>query len=478
MRFASLCAWLLVPQLAAVADDAKPAALEPKPYVIMGVTVIDPATGTRTPHRAVLVKGDRISAVAPMAIISLAPDTPIINGHGKFLIPGLWDMHAHIAHPDYLPLFLANGVTGVREMHAFFPDGLVVQRDSIRDGKLVGPQLKIAYALVDGPNPIWPSSLVAKDAAEGRAAVRKLKEKGADFVKVYTLLSPEAFRAIAAEAKSVGLPMLGHVPESVSASEAAELGQRTMEHLYGIALATSTEEQALRQEMVAALEATDRSRMFRMFREVQLKAAATHDPAKAQALFKLFKDRGVLHTPTLTVLRAMASLDDPKFLADDRLKYMPAFLLGMTWDTKTGRGAGMAKAAPAMRKLNEFHWRMVKELHAAGVSLLAGTDCTNPYCFPGFSLHDELELLTQCGLPPLEALKAATTNAARSLGLEKEVGAIAVGQRADLLLLDADPLTDIRNTKKIHAVIVKGKLLDRKKLDDMLMAVEKNHARK
>lgn len=432
---------------------------------ITNVTVIDGSSREPRPGRTVLLQQGKIAAVLEGGS-ELPATAEKIDGTGKFLIPGLWDMHTHIAHPDYLPLFIANGVTGVRELHNFFPDSLVAQRNSIAEGKLLGPRMKIAYALIDGPSPVWPGSLTAKDAEEGRAAVRKLKEKGADFVKVYTKLLPETYRAIAAEAKAVGLPLLGHVPEAVSAAEAAELGHRTMEHLYGLAVATSTEEKALRDELSQAVKLPGRS-MFRSVSVIWAKARASHDEAKRHALFKLFKDKEVYHCPTLVVLRSLGSLDDAKFTADERVQFMPAYILN-TWK-------GQATAAPHFRKLNDFDFRMIKELWKAEVPLLAGTDCSNPYAFPGFSIHDELELLVQHGLTPHEALKTATTNAVRCLGLEQQVGAIVAGQHADLILLEANPLDDIRNSKKIAEVYVNGKRFQRGQLDEMLAKVKANH---
>ncbi|HMP04219.1 MAG TPA: amidohydrolase family protein [Gemmatales bacterium] len=440
-------------------EEPKPA---PAPLAIVDVTVIDGSSPEPRPGQTVVIEGGRIVAVGPKAQVQVPPAATTVVATGQYLIPGLWDMHVHVAGPDYFTLFVANGVTGVREMHNFFPDGLVGQRRSIQAGRLLGPDLRIAYSLVDGPDPVWPGSLVAKDPEEARALVRRLKEKGADFVKAYTKLSPETYRALAAEAQAVGLPILGHVPESVSAAEAAQLGHRTMEHLYGIAVATSSQEEALRAELTRIMSLSGRE-AFRPLAELWLRAAASHDDAKRDALFELFREKGVYHCPTLTVLRSMASLDNPEFLADPRVKYMPPYILS-TWKRPGG-------GAPAMRKLNEFHFRMVRALHAAGVPILAGTDCTNPYVFPGFSLHDELELLVEHGLSPHEALRAATSQAVRSLGIEQEVGAVAVGQRADLVLLEADPLTDIRHTRRIAAVILRGQHLERSRLDELLAQV-------
>jgi imidazolonepropionase-like amidohydrolase len=462
----SLLVWL-GPAGAAPAPEAAA-----KPLIITHVTVIDTAGGPSQPDMAVVVEGGRIRDLGKADRVPVPEGARVVDGTGKFLIPGLWDMHVHLAGPSYLPLFVANGVTGVREMHAFFPDLIFHYRRQARDGTLVGPRIVAAGAMVDGPKPFWPGAYAAADADEGRKAVQALKKRGADFVKVYTKLPRPAFLAIVDEARHQGLPVAGHVPESVSAAEASDLGMRSMEHLYGIGLACSADEEKLRAEEVEALARVDNAALGRLVRRTAIKALDSYREDKARALFARFVKNGTWQVPTLTVLHSLASLDDETFTHDPRLKYVPSYLR-----TFLDPASGKAKFTPEALANEKLIYRktceLVKAMHRSGVPILAGTDTTNPYCFPGFSLHDELALLVeQGGFTPLEALQAATRDPARFLDLEKELGTVEKGKAADLVLLDADPLRDIKNTQKIAAVVLGGKLLDRPELDRMLAEAE------
>jgi imidazolonepropionase-like amidohydrolase len=442
----------------------------PTRFVITNVTVIDGTDGPPLPGMSVVIEGGKIQALGRSSEVKIPPGTKEIDGTGKFLIPGLWDMHVHMVNDDYLKLFVANGVTGVREMHAFFPDMILGLRKAVAEGKILGPRIVAAYSLVDGPNPIWPGSLVAKDAAEGRKAVQTLKAKGADFVKVYSQLPREAYLAIAEEAKQQKMAFAGHVPETVSAKEAAEVGQRTMEHLYGIWNACSSEEEALRQEMVQIQGGGKQISGGAMIRN-QVKAIDTTNAAKRQALLQLLAQRKTYQVPTLVILRVLAMLDKEEVTKDTRVKYMPPFILAM-WQPEGARATAMRQLLPASRRIYQEALKLVGQMYKTGVPILAGTDTTNPYCFPGFSLHDELALLVEAGLPPKAALQSATRLPAECLGLTDECGTIAIGKRADLVLLEANPLEDIRNTKKIVGVCVAGRWLDRQELDRLLTQVE------
>jgi len=397
-----------------------------------------------------------------------------VRGEGKYLIPGLWDMHVHTAAPSYLALYLANGVTGVRDMHALDPDAIFGLRKQVQEGKQPGPRVVAAGPLVDGPNPLVPGSLVAADAAEGREAVRKLKKMRADFVKVYTKLPREAYLSIADEAKKQGLPFAGHLPESVSAAEASDLGQKSIEHLTGVELACSDREDELRREAVAALAKADNQAVGELLGRIGARAADSFSDKKARALYARFLRNGTWQVPTLTVLRSLVSLDDPKFTADSRVKYMPPSFRSY-WSLKLS-----PETAAMLKRAYKRATGLVRAMHQSGVPFLAGTDTPGvPYVFPGFSLHDELALLVaEGGFTPLEALQAATRDPARFLGREKDLGTVEPGKLADLVLLDADPLADIHNTTRIAAVVANGRLLPRRELDRMLAEVEAANKKK
>jgi len=438
-----------------------------RPLVFTHVTVIDATGVAPQPDMAVVITGGRITAVGKTSEIALPDDAQMVDGTGKFLIPGLWDMHVHIVGPSYLPLFLANGITGVRDMHSFFPGVILQMRKDVREGKLLGPRIVAAGALVDGDKPFWPGSLVAKNAEEGRTAVQSLKKRGANFIKVYTKLPRPAYLAIAEEAKKVGLPFAGHVPEAVSAAEASDLGQKSLEHLYGIFLSCSTDEEKLRNEEIDAMAKLDNTEIRTLMGRIQVKALDSYSDEKARALFTRFAKNETWQDPTLTVLHALAYLDDEKFTNDPRIKYMPSFV----------RSGWKVKQPPEViadrKRIYKKSVSVVTAMHRAGVQFLAGTDVTNPYCFPGFSLHDELTLLVEeSKFTPMEALQCATRNPAKFLGMEKDLGTVEKGKLADLVLLDANPLDNIKNTQMIAAVVVNGRLLAKAELQKMLDDVE------
>lgn len=465
----SLCVLLfLVLAPLGVAAGSKPEG--PPAIVITHVTVIDTTGGPSQPDMTVVIAGDRISEVGKSGKVPVPKDARIVDATGKFLIPGLWDMHVHWYDADYLPLFTANGVTGIRMM---WGSPLHHQwRAEIDKGTLVGPRLVIASTIIDGPKPIWPNSTAAGTVDEGREAVHKAKREGADFIKVYSLLPRDVFFAIADEAHRAGLPVDGHVPQSVSVSEAAGAGMRCVEHLTGVLTECSSKEAELRKPNPAVMDfASDEGRAAR--RSANREAVETYAAKKAEAFFAKLVRNGTWQCPTLTVLRNIAFLDDPKITADQRLRYMPESIRKM-WDPandfrfKSRKAEDSEVSRLAYRKQLE----VVGAMRRAGVGIVAGTDVLNPYCFPGFSLHDELELLVSAGLTPMEALQAATWNPARMLGREKELGSVAKGKLADLVLLDANPLESIGNTRRINAVVVNGRLYSRAELDTMLAAVE------
>jgi imidazolonepropionase-like amidohydrolase len=445
---------------------------------VMHVTVIDGTGAKPKVDQTVVVKGERITKVGKTSKVKLPAGITMLDGTGKFLIPGLSDMHVHWYDQDYLPLFIVNGVTSVRLMW-----GMPMHhewRKEIEHESLPWPRLLIASAIVDGPKPIWPDSITVANETEGRKAVTQARHAGADFVKVYSLLSRDAYFAIADEAKRQGIPFAGHVPVSVSAEEASAAGQKSIEHLTGILQACSSHEAELlksAQETLQAILTTTNSPLSMVAKEIQedQMALKTYNPKKARAVFSEFKKNHTWQCPTLTVLRLATYADDPaSFTNDVRLKYMPPEVRSR-WG-QLGNGSRMksrtANDPEFARKLFKKEIEVVGAMHRAGVEILAGTDTLNPYCYPGFSLHDELGLLVQSGLTPMEALQAATLNAARFMGREKELGTIEPGKLADLVLLDADPLQDIHNTKTIRAVFANGHFFDRPALDKLLHDTE------
>jgi imidazolonepropionase-like amidohydrolase len=331
-------------------------------------------------------------------------------------------------------------------------------RDEIAKGSLQGPRMVVASPIVDGPQPVWPNSISVRNEDEGRKAVTKVKQWGADFVKVYSLLPREAYFGIADEARKQGLPFEGHVPHTVSAAEASDAGQKSIEHMTGVILACSDKEAESRSERGNANPTPARARP-----EVQV--IETFSAKKEAELFARFIKNGTWQCPTLTVRRSAAYRDDPNFKNDGRLRYIPRQILER-WGMRMANTRGETYANE--KRLFQKQVEVVGDMRRAGVLLLAGTDTGNPFCFPGFSLHEELALLVMAGLTPTESLRAATLNPAKFFGLDQKLGTIEQGKLADLVLLEANPLEDIRNTQRIDAVIMNGRFYNRKALDKML----------
>jgi imidazolonepropionase-like amidohydrolase len=467
MRRAALLSLLLAPL---VASRFVPA--QDRPVVFADISVIDATGSPARPHRTVTVRDGKIADIEEYRPGGAPKTAEVIDGSGKFLIPGLWDMHVHWYDERFLPLFLANGVTGVRQMWGM--DVHQRWRRRMQEGSLVGPREIIASGIIDGPKPVWPNSIAVKDAAEGEAAVRNSRRNGADFIKVYSLLPRDAYFAIAAASKREGIPFAGHVTFAVSLSEASDAGQKSIEHLSGVLLAASSREDEFRKELV---EAMARDNPFAATGAIGQRRARelreSYDPAKAAALYRRLARNHTWQAPTLTVLRAMANLDDPTFIDDPRLKYVPASMRQM-WDPRSDFRLKQRTKEDwnQARQTYDLYVKVVGEMRREGVQILAGTDVLNPFCFPGFSLHDELALLNGAGLTPMEAIQAATRGAADYLGILDSSGTVQKGKTADLVVLDANPLDDIRDTRKIAGVMLGGRYFPRSSLEKMLADVE------
>ncbi|OGD31065.1 MAG: hypothetical protein A2V45_16640 [Candidatus Aminicenantes bacterium RBG_19FT_COMBO_58_17] len=423
------------------------------------------------------ITGDRITDIKKNRHIRLPKGVQVIDAKGKYLIPGLWDMHVHWYDEKFLNLFIANGVTGVRQMSGFQLH--LDWRERAKRGDLLAPRQVIGSMIVDGPGATWVGSIEVGNEQEARDAVRKIKESGFDFVKIYNGIPRGAYYALADEAAKQGLPFAGHVPHSVSALEASDAGQKSIEHLNGVLEACSPDGQEITQGYlkytagVNNRKGMDAARRQAM-RSLREKMLATYDEEKAGTLFARFANNGTWQCPTLVVNRVLAFIDKPDLRNDPRLKYFPAAFRARwqpennpLWASRTAEDYAVSK-----RRFRK-EMTIVSEMRRAGVKFLAGTDTGNPYCFPGFSLHDELALLVEAGFTPLEALQTATLNPAIFLGMTESYGAVEKGKIADLILLEADPLEKIENTKRISAVMLGGKLVGKQQIDEMLANFEK-----
>jgi hypothetical protein len=456
--------------------------LSAQTIVIKNVTVIDATGAPARKNLSVSIDGDHITAIGKK--IKIPRGSTAIDGKGKFLIPGLWDMHVHLSVPEiYFPLLVANGITGVREMFTGIPMPLIQSWRARGNVARDVPQI-VAPGFIDGPPMLWngaapPGAIAVATADDGRFAVDALARSGVDFLKVYNSIPRDAYFALAAEAHAIGIIFAGHVPEAVSPLEASEAGQRSQEHLINILEACSTQEVELRPARVSMM--LDRS----ISGEQRLRDLAFPDSAeldksyseeKATLLFRTFVKNGTWQTPTLALLEGFAKMRDEDFIHDPRRKYLlkawsDAWDPANTFYLKDLTPDAYAQLNARIRTLLARYEKLVGAMHRAGVQFLAGTDANgwNPV-YPAFGLHQELALLVESGLTPMEALQSATRNPAMYFGRLDSTGTVEKGKSADLVLLDADPLSDIHNTQKIAGVILRGRYYSRSDLDKLLAA--------
>jgi imidazolonepropionase-like amidohydrolase len=475
------------------------------PIAITHVTVIDVATGARLQDRTVLVRDRHIVTVDSAPRVRVPEGTRSVDGRGRYLIPGLWDMHVHLVserlvRTNSFPLFIANGITGVRDMWGDCESlcarndddvtrpvpAAVVQRwkREISSGALIGPRIVASSAIFEGPVPMFPGSYAIRSPDQARDKVREAKQHGADFIKVLPGLSRESYNAIMAEAKEQGLVVAGHVPFGMTPLEVSAAGQRSIEHIDDIVglgpyseLSCSNQSNAVRTAFAALRTTRDTSTAERARLQTAFRRLLTDGYSKELCadVFAHFARNGTWRVPTLTVNRngPLARLGDTLVLSDPRLRYVDARIRELWLRPPPGVPPQTGVDSATIRGVMRLVLSLPGAMQQAGVPLLAGTDLPNPWVIPGFALHDELALLVNGGLTPLEALRTATLNPARFLNATDSLGVVARGKLADLVLLEADPLVDIHNTARIVAVLADGRVFDRAALDQLLAEAER-----
>ena len=432
---------------------------------LSNVNLIDVTDGSVKSDVYILIENGRIKRID-----KIRPTYPatiaLVDCRGKFVIPGLWDMHTHTWNSkNFFPLLIANGVTGIRDMFSNM-DSVRFWRRQAKTNELLAPVIYGSGPIVDGPKPVWPGSVALSNPHRVSAVIDSMKlNLGVDFIKVYSLLSKATYLKIAEECKRQGLAFDGHIPNEVTVLEAAQAGQRSQEHLLGF-IAESSDSAAyigrLSRKEITDPKFSDRVSIMRL-------QMNTFNEGKLDALIKDLAKYKIWICPTLTVNRSMGNLKVPTFTNDKRTHYMMPGVVSLWNPANDFRFKAMGdEYFELLRNGFDIHLKTVKKLHRAGVKLLAGTDYPNPYCFPGFSLHDELELMVSAGLSPLDALQTATLNPALFFEITNDFGTVEVGKVANLVLLDKNPLENIGNTRSIFGVLVYGKMIPKSELNAML----------
>ncbi len=441
------------------------------PLAITNGSVVDPHTGALLSGQTIVILKGRIAKLASNDSLIIPENATQIDGSGKFLIPGLWDMHVHqgskLAPQLTMPLFIASGVTNIRELGGFV--GLELKKDwqkQILTGNLLGPR-------VMGQASFMVSGLSSEDEARDRANHIHGER---DFIKVLNPVLPDHYFPLIEEANKKGIPVLGHRPRAVRAVDAANAGHKSFEHARLFLFECYPGAPKLRERYRARYAGVDtmngRIETTAMRREM----IDNHDPGLFKELVDVMVQNNTWFCPTHITRKMDALADNEAYRNDARLKYIN-FGQRMWWKYDADGMIDRDPSPEGRKAFMDFYLKglqLTGKAHRAGVKILAGSDANDTYCFPGFGIHDELQELVKAGLPPMEALRTATLNPAEYFGLLSNYGSIAAGKVADLVILDANPLKDISNTTKINTVIFNGDVYTREDLDHMLAYVERN----
>jgi len=398
-----------------------------------------------------------------------------LDAKGKYVIPGLWDMHIHFRggeslieeNKQLIPLFVANGITGVREAGGDMTNMIFEWQDEIASGELIGPKIFTSGPKLDGPKATWAGSIPVVTKEDAAAAVDSLINMGADFVKLYdSRISREAYIWILEEAEKRGIRTSGHMPFTVTLEEAVTAGLGSIEHLYYPLKGSSLEELEVTEDNIAG-RASFWGSMDRLM--------ASITPEKETSMFNMLKENDTYVTPTLFIGNTLTNLKNTDHSNDQYLDFVGDGII----ETYQGRIRSAMRASESFstmrQNLNRTFIELAPKLFNAGVQLMAGSDCgaSNSYVYPGISLHQELQAMVAAGIPEIGAIQAATINGARFLGVEDDYGSLKAGKFGDLLILEGNPLEDINNTQAINYMVMQGEVYTKADMDAMLATVKK-----
>jgi len=424
----------------------------PSKYAITDVAIVDVEIGTVVPGQTVIVVDDRIDRIGPQGKIAIPTDAETIDGHGLYLMPGLVDAHVHyLEAPVFGRLMIANGVLLVRDMG--MPNEYILKmRDELNRGDTLGPEMIATGAILDGDPPLIPQiSMGVRTPKEGRAAVRQQSDAGADMIKVYATLDKETYLAILDEAHKFGLKVVGHIPDSIYIEDAAAAGLASSEHWYGF------------EKAIARLLGEPVSFTFSGMGSdlAYLQRLDDADPAALQDFYRRLRASGLTVVPTVVVYKAFPDIDTFDVGDISHSEYISPNLLSM-W-----------KSIWSGQSMEEFVWQswaqMVNQFNQAGIPLMVGTDLMVPGIIPGYSVHEEMAIWQEAGIPAADVLRSATIVPAQFMGLGDRLGSIREGKTASMVLLGANPLEDVHNAQHIEGVFLRGEHFSREDLDRFLV---------
>ncbi len=437
-------------------------------------SIIDIVNGEVSSNKILLLNADSIYGIIDEVQKSNYTAQNEIDALGKFILPGLWDNHVHFGggdsliqeNKDLLPLYIANGITGVRDAAADIAPSVLQWRDEINRGELFGPRLFTSGPKLEGYNSVWLGDLEIGTRAEMLAAFDSLQKLKVDFVKITdNTISSEIYLECLKEAKMRKMKISGHIPFALTLEQVSDAGLASVEHLgYALRAGSPQREEVMKKVAEGKMSPADATQIF----------IESFDASLASAAYAKIAANGTAITPTLKISKTLAYLDKDDHSRDEYLSYVGPGLV-KTYEGRVIRAAQADEAEIAQRHARyEKVKTLLPLLHQAGVMIIAGTDSgyLNSFVYPGLALHEELILFVEAGLTPLQALQASILSGPKYLGVQDQFGTLETGKSGDVLILNGNPLEDISSTQDISTVILRGKIYNRQSLDSILLTVK------